>query len=403
MKKIRYVLTGATGLIGMNLLWEILKNHRSHLEGIQVFVLGRQKRGVSLQDRMTRFLMDDGLAYITKDPAERDNIRDLFSKVCVFIDFDLTANTGRITRANMQKLQQAPIDYFFHMGASTDLRDGSVVEGLLLRTNIQGTQNVLALISELEIGLFSYVGTAYSCGDVEGEVRPDYVNIRQTFRNPYERTKLLAEMMVREYARATGTRIKIFRPSVTGGRLLEEPIGSVNKFDVFYGFAAFFLAVKRKHIPSHLDVYSTPLPLDVQICFNRDSGLNIVPVDFIAKAMFLITTKDMPSDSFHMVSRNAFSHEQYVAAMFDFLKISHYRFVSKVPAVKNNVETLYYRTAGKILTPYVSAKETRFLVSNYDQEIRKYGLEVPVMDLVKFNKLLEFARGRDFGLERASE
>ncbi len=402
MAKIRYVLTGTTGLIGRNLLFEILKSHKTNLDEIQIFILGRAKAETSLQERIFRMLQEDGVFYISKDPAERQKILDSFKKVCVCINFDLTASVALIDRAGMAQLTKAPIDYFYHVGASTDLRDGSVVEGVLLRTNIQGTQNVLSLLSELDVGLLSYVGTAYSCGEVEGDVAPNYANIRQKFRNPYERSKLLAEIMVREYGRETGLRFKIFRPSVTGGRLSEEPIGSVNKFDVFYGWAAFFLALKKKHVQENdrEKFYSTKLPLDIRICFNKNSGLNIVPADFVAKAMFLISTKNIATDGFHMVAKNAMPHDQYISAMLNYLGITGVRFVSSIPTDKTQYETLYYRTAGKILTPYISAKPIRFSVANYEDEIRKYGLEVPTMTVEKFTKLLEYAGERDFDLAK---
>ena len=398
MKKIRFALTGATGLVGMNLLWEIIKNNISRLDNIEIFILGRGKENKSLFKRIEERLRNDGIYYISLEKNQREKVLASLNTFCHFIEYDFVELNGRISNEDKKSLSCAPIDFFYHIGASTDLRGGNLVESVLLRTNVQGTQNILNLVAQLKVGLFSYVGTAYSCGEGLGDVDPNYINIRQSFRNPYERTKLLSEIIVREFARESGVRFKVFRPSVVGGRLTEHPIGSVNKFDVFYGWTAFFLAMKKKRINDHSRLYIDPINLDMRICFNKESGLNIVPVDYIAKAMYLITTKEIKGNSYHLVSKNELLHRDYIPAILNFVNVKGVQYIDDIPERKNQNEVFYYRTAGKILTPYIMSKPINLKVDNYEKEINALGISVPRMTVDKFILMLEYAKKYNFGI-----
>ncbi|NTU70007.1 NAD-dependent epimerase/dehydratase family protein [bacterium] len=397
--KIRYALTGATGLVGSHLLWEILQQRVTDLESTQIFILGRGSKTQSLHARIKLLLQEGGLTYISLNKDIQQKILKAFDSICFFVDFDLTDDRQRLPRRVMFELTRAPIDFFYHVGANTDLRDGGVVEASLLRTNVSGTQNILKLISMLKIGIFSYVGTAYACGDVSGVVYPDNVSIEQTFRNPYEKTKIIAEVMVREYAIRNKVKIKCFRPSVVGGRLLEKPIGYVNKFDVFYGWAAFFLALKQKVVDNRANLYEKQIDLDMRICYSHNSGLNIVPVDFVAKALYILTVEQHRGESYHLVAKNELKHREYIAAILNAVNVGGVRRVSRMPYNLNHRELLYYRTAGKILTPYITRAPMYFSVENYESFISKHGLEVPCMDTIKFVSLLEFAKQSHFGIQ----
>jgi nucleoside-diphosphate-sugar epimerase len=395
---LRFALTGATGLLGSNVLWEIIKRHISDLESLKIFILGRGKKKESLRERILSLLLSNGLTYITDDLALQNDIKNLFDKICVFVDYDLTNSGERVASNLWSEMRSAPIDFFYHIGANTDLRGGALIEASLLRTNIQGTQNILHLVSELQVGTFCYTGTAYSCGCVGGMVEPDFINVDQIFRNPYEETKLLSEVIVREYAKQRKMRVKFFRPSVISGRLIEQPLGCVTKFDVFYGWAAFFLAMKKKDVPDISDLFEKRVNFDIRLCYSMTSGLNIVPVDFVAKALYLLTVFDHPAQSYHLVSRNELPHRDYIPAMLKVINVGGIQQVGRIPSGMNSEEKLYYRTAGKILTPYITSEPINFLVSNYDDFILKHGLEVPSMSIERFSKLFSFAKQHYFGI-----
>ena len=164
--------------------------------------------------------------------------------------------------SDLEKLGAKPIDYFFHIAALTDFRDGPAVIESLWQTNVEGTKQVLSLVSSLSVGEFVYVGSAYSCGLRGGRIPPNCMGPPSSrFRNPYEKSKLEAEMEVRSFAQESGVRCRYFRPSTICGRLMEPPTGCIHKFDVFYAWAAFFLRAKMKAGLRFQERYTTPVEL----------------------------------------------------------------------------------------------------------------------------------------------
>ena len=97
-------------------------------------------------------------------------------------------------------LKSKAIDLFFHIAALTDFRDTPGVVKALKQTNVYGTQQILELVETLKVREFCYVGSAYSCGTKSGNIKPDYVNGKMVFRNPYEASKLEAENLVRKFS-----------------------------------------------------------------------------------------------------------------------------------------------------------------------------------------------------------
>ena len=87
--------------------------------------------------------------------------------------------------------------------------------------NVAGTRRMLELaeLCRRQGGLrrFSYVSTAYVAGTHDGEFSEDQLEVGQGFRNPYERSKFEAEQLVRSYRGRLP--IQVFRPSIiVGGR-----------------------------------------------------------------------------------------------------------------------------------------------------------------------------------------
>lgn len=87
----RVALTGATGFLGRNLLFEIVKRNLHALDRLQVVVLGRRRRGHSLKDRVRDILLTDGSRYIGLS-EERDTVLREFcerSVDCIEMDLEL--------------------------------------------------------------------------------------------------------------------------------------------------------------------------------------------------------------------------------------------------------------------------------------------------------------------------
>jgi thioester reductase-like protein len=154
------------------------------------------------------------------------------------------------------------------------------------RDNTEGTRNVLTFVEQLEhLGRLDYIGTAFVAGEREGLVKEDELDEGQTFRNSYERTKMEAEKLVREFAERRPT--AIYRPSIIVG---DSRTGETTSFQGFYQALLYY----RKF-------YSRGLTLIVPA--DPNSPVDIVPVDYVVDALFaLIHKAESIGRVFHLAS-----------------------------------------------------------------------------------------------------
>ncbi len=147
--------------------------------------------------------------------------------------------------------------------------------------NVAGTRRLLELgeLCRERGGLrrFSYVSTAYVAGTHAGEFREDQLEVGQGFRNPYERSKFEAEQLVRSYRDRLP--IQVFRPSIVVG---ERTTGWTASFNVLY---APLKAFARGVYPA--------LPV------RPASPVDVVPVDYVADAVFELSNSPPPDSDNH--------------------------------------------------------------------------------------------------------
>ena len=130
--------------------------------------------------------------------------------------------------------------------------------------NVDGTRKMLDFAASMpSLKSFAYVGTAYVAGEREGLIREDELDVGQHFRNTYEQTKAEAEALVR--SRMGSLPCVILRPSIIVG---DSQTGVTSSFKMLYW---------------PLKIYSRRLWRTVPGF--RDAVLDIVPVDYVAKAV----------------------------------------------------------------------------------------------------------------------
>jgi thioester reductase-like protein len=155
------------------------------------------------------------------------------------------------------------------------------------RVNVAGTGRMVELAERCAerggLERFSYVSTAYVAGAHRGEFDEDSLEVGQRFRNPYERSKFEAELMLRE--RAAGLPLQVLRPSIVVG---DSRTGWTSSFNVLYPPLRAFA---RGAIPA--------LPA------RRGSPVDVVPVDYVADSVDRLA-RCGPDGTFHLVAgRNA--------------------------------------------------------------------------------------------------
>jgi len=373
----KIAITGVTGLLGRNLLLEIIKNNVHEPEAIQFFLFGRNSQARSLRDRVVQILDREGPAYTGVEDFA--TLRNTILSNCHFFASDLCAPNLGLSRGDIQQLRRHSMDWFFHTAALTDFRDGEVVRSNLEATNILGTQKVVDLAAKLETAQFVYVSSAYVCGNSSGVIPPNSISFAHGFRNAYERSKLEGEVFVREYfEQRKQLAFKIFRPSTISGRLMENPIGATCKFDVFYSWLAWFMRVKMKLQAKSGNGLGGPLSLNLRVWANAQAGLNIVPVDYAVKAMYQIMNGNAVEDSYHLVNEQELPHRLYLRIMLEKGGINGVEFVDTRPGGLNVHEQFYYKTVGQIFSPYLTG---------------------PPMDATSFSTLIDYYLAESFGLE----
>jgi nucleoside-diphosphate-sugar epimerase len=138
---------------------------------------------------------------------------------------------------------------------------------------------------------FHYVSTAFVCGDQAGPVDEEAYDWGHAFHNEYEQSKYEAERLVRQ---APGLRSTVYRPSVIVG---DSRTGHTSTFHGLYRFL------------SLADRLAGPRPangrrrLDLRLPFQGDEGRDLVPVDWVARAIArLVNRPECHGKTYHLVA-----------------------------------------------------------------------------------------------------
>ena len=292
-----YFVTGATGFIGRHLVAELLKR-----EGT-IYALVREGSRGKLDALVQRLGADDGRI--------KPVIGDL-SKPGLGVDgFD------------------EKIDHLFHLAAVYDVEaDEEASE----RANVEGTKHVIEFADAHDVGRFHHVSSIAVAGNYKGVFQEDMFDEGQKLPHHYHRTKYESERLVRE---GVDTKTLVYRPGIVVGH---SETGEMDKIDGPYYF--FKLLQKLRHA----------LPEWFPLAGPEGGQTNIVPVDFVARAMDHIghlADGDLPSDTFHLVNPEPMS---VGGALNEFAKAAHApRFAMRIDPNMTNAVPKQVRAGLKAL------------------------------------------------------
>jgi NAD(P)-dependent dehydrogenase (short-subunit alcohol dehydrogenase family) len=250
------LVTGGTGFIGRHLLRELAKR-----EG-DTYVLVR----AASRPRLEHLIETLGAA---------DRLHALAG--------DITAPSLGIDEKELDALLGAEL---FHLAAVYDLEASEEANE---RANVTGTRHAVALAQRLGARFHHVSSIAVAGGKWKGKFTEDMFDEGQVLDHPYYRTKFEAERMVRE----SGLRFRIYRPGLVIG---SSQNGAADRIDGPY--YAFKLIQRLRNA-------SPPwVPL-----FGLEGGeINVVPVDFVARAIDVIAhAPDRDGETFHITDPNASS------------------------------------------------------------------------------------------------
>jgi NAD(P)-dependent dehydrogenase (short-subunit alcohol dehydrogenase family) len=251
-----YFVTGATGFIGRHLVEPLLRR-----DG-HVYVLVREGSRARLEELISRW----GAAPGRVTPVLGD----------------LGAPALGVSEQDRAKL--GGIDHFFHLAAVYDM---SADEETNLRSNVDGTRNAVQLANELGAKVFHHTSSIAVAGRYRGLFLENMFDEGQEFGDPYSRTKFLSEKLVREELRVPW---RVYRPGIVVGH---SETGEMDKVDGPYYF---FKVIQRVR---------AALPPWMPVVGIEGGKINIVPVDFVARAMDHIAHREgLDGRAFHLTDPN---------------------------------------------------------------------------------------------------
>lgn len=359
--KSRYVLiTGATGIMGSWVLGEALER------GYEPIVLMRDGTVSRARERLAAVLELYGRA-------------DLLDRVSVVLGDTREPDMGLDSR-EVAGLRQK-LGAMVHCAASTSFNPRRDAE--LWATNVGGVANVLRFVAGSGIHLY-HVSTAFVAGKRRGRVLETELDLNQDFHNTYERSKCESERLVQEAVARGSVQAAIFRPGVIVGATSH---GQITQFLNFYGFLRFvdlassggFNGLRR------LRVIASP-----------DTTKNLVPVDWIGRALWHIVETDGPSGrTYHLTNPNPVDQTELQAWANRYLEPNGVRldFTDRLESDAHPFEQAA-NASFRLYRPYLM-QEPVFDRTNTDRALDG-ALPFPAIGPAFYARLLHFARQQEW-------
>lgn len=369
----KIILTGSTGVLGSHIMYEILELFiQTPNDANQLFIIARNNGKNSAGERINEFLSSDYTPKIIRDKG-----LTVLNQYLEIIDLD--SNT--IEETFLEKTKGA---YLIHSAGYVNLSTDEDLKDKIFDENVLLTQKLFSIFHPY-IKKFIYIGTAFSSGVRKGLIANDFHNLdfKPEHRNAYEYAKFHSENFIAKECKAIGLPFQILRPSVIGGKMLgTENNYFIPKYMVFYLLAKFFYFTSKRKGRQET----------VRFIINTDTGLNIIPVDYVAKVIVTTFERD-DIEQLNIVNYNSFNMVQGLQLI---MKEVGYTNFTLIPnnfdfQYKNAIEKLYYESIGKHLKPYFIAD-----ANEYDTTLLNSILEIPKLDNDDFTNLIRYAIANDF-------
>ncbi|HKH14765.1 MAG TPA: SDR family oxidoreductase [Solirubrobacterales bacterium] len=249
-----YFVTGATGFIGRNLVEQLLER-----EGT-IYVLVREGSKGRLEELRSRW--------------------GVGSDRVVGIVGDLSQRGLGVSDTDVERLR-GNVDHLFHLAAIYDMTADAESQRV---ANIEGTRHMVEFAEAVEAGRVHMVSSIAAAGLYKGTWREDMFEEAEDLDNhPYFRTKHDSEGIVRSESTRPW---RVYRPGIVVGH---SETGEMDKVDGPYYF---FKLIRRLRgtVPEWM-----PMP------GIEGREINLVPVDFVARAMDHIAHLDgLDRRAFHL-------------------------------------------------------------------------------------------------------
>ena len=263
------LLTGTTGFLGGALLRELTLSGR--YDRISVLVRADKKKGSRPADRVDALIED------LFSPLERDQARSIIMPQAG----DFSSSGLGLEPLQRMRLSET-LTEILHAGASTKF---TAPLDELRATNVEGARQLLELACEARargpFRCYHHVSTAFVAGQGREPARETDRCRGQGFANPYEQTKLEAELLIDESRGECP--VQVYRPSIIVGH---SRSGYTPHFRVLYWPIRILAGGRMPLVP----------------CVPT-ARLDVVPVDFVvAGILALMDRPGEPGGTFHLTA-----------------------------------------------------------------------------------------------------
>ncbi|MCA9066237.1 MAG: SDR family oxidoreductase [Planctomycetaceae bacterium] len=372
------LLTGATGLVGRYLLRDLLLN------GHEMAVVVRASRRQTPEERIEEILQ----------MWERELARPLPRPVVL---------AGDISEPDFG-LSDVDLDWVGR-NCDTIIHSAAILEfygedraGEPWRTNLGGTQNMIDLCRRLNIRDIHHVSTAYVAGMQDGPAMEDCLDVGQSFRNDYEKSKFEAEQLVRAIDFAD--HVTVYRPAVISG---DSVTGYTNTYHGLYLYLR-LLAVMVPSIPPGPDgVRHTPIRLRMDGTERR----NIIPVEWVSAVMTrLFETPEARGMTFHMAPDKPMTSAEMIQYCGEYFNSSGAEFCGydSLPPVENRDENedqwLFERLYTENMETYAPYERTDNIFDMTNTKRFAGDIVCPVIDRTVLHRYIDFGNEDRWGKRR---
>ncbi|CAN5159820.1 SDR family oxidoreductase [soil metagenome] len=346
----RYLVTGGTGFIGRFLI------ERLAARGGTIHVLVREESIGKIDALRERYGLDE------------DRLVPVIG--------DLSRERLGVDAATIEELR-GTIDHLFHLAAIYDLTADAERQRI---TNVDGTNEMIALAHAIEVGTVHHVSSIAAAGSYKGWFTEEMLDEATGLSDPYYRTKHESEKLVHETCERPW---RVYRPGIVVG---DSTTGEMDKIDGPY--YVFPLLKRLRHA----------MPGWMPLIGLEGRRMNIVPVDFVADALAHIAHLDgLDGKVFHLTdpkprpageivntfARVAGAPEFGVRidpAVFELIPPAAKNGLAALPPVKRIIDTVTGSLGiPRQLLSYMS-NPTKFDCSNTTAALEGTGISVPPLE-----------------------
>ncbi|MGB2939513.1 MAG: SDR family oxidoreductase [Candidatus Dormiibacterota bacterium] len=342
-----YLVTGATGFIGKNLIDQLVKRDGD------IYALVRKGSRAKLDALVAE-----------RWPQAADRIKG--------VEGDITKPDAGVSAEDKAHLKGAEV---YHLAAVYDLE---ATEAANRAANVDGTRHVVELANSAGAARLHHVSSiAVAGGKWKGDFSEEMFEEGQELEHPYYATKYESEQIVRNESKVP---YRVYRPGIVVGH---SQTGEADRIDGPY-YAFKILQRLRASLPSWAPLVGP-----------EGWPLNLVPVDFVAQAIDHIGHKEgLDGRTFHIVDPNPLSlgdtlnefaraaHAPEFALRFDRRATSMVpsdisNAIGRLPAVQRIREQVLEGI--KIPEPALDymANRATFTATESQKELAGSGIEVP--------------------------